>query len=448
MRLSPSIGRRKFLERAGLGVALGAVGAKAAPLNASPLVPQAQVRYDFDEIYDRVGTDSTKWDAAIAAFGEQIEVGMGIADMDFRAAPCITRAVAERCTHENWGYLTMPPSVVEAIVAWERGRHGVEVDPRSVTLHNGVHAALISGYHAFVPPGSRVLMTTPIYNGFYGSQGFARVVAEDSPMILENGRYSIDWDDFETRVGRCNVFLLCNPQNPTGNCWSEEDLLRMGRICLERRVIVFADEIHSDLVPAGSRHTAFASLPDREVVDNSITFRAVSKTFNLPALKIAWYYSTNPNLLQRIRSHTRSELATLAVVAARAGLEEGHDWLDQVNVYIAGNQDLTESYVRANVPLVSYRKADATYLAWIDVSALAERIGAEATAAAETARSTSRVTPEIVVQRWLAEHARIALSPGHSFGTGGAGHMRMNIATARPLLRRALENLAEATAAV
>jgi cystathionine beta-lyase len=446
MSPSTSIGRRKFLERAGLGMAMGAVAARPGPLGA--FVPQSQVRYDFDEIYDRVGTDSTKWDAAMAAFGEQIEVGMGIADMDFRAAPCITRAVAERCEHENWGYLTMPPSFVQAIVAWERDRHGVEVDPANVTLHNGVHAALISGYHAFVPPGSRVLMTTPIYNGFYGSQGFARVIAEDSPMILEDGRYSVDWDDFETRVGRCDVFLLCNPQNPTGNCWSQEDLLRMGRICLEHRVVVFADEIHSDLVPSGSRHTAFSSLPDRDVVGNSITFRAVSKTFNLPALKIAWYYSSNPDLLQRIRAHTRSELATLAVVATRAGLEEGHDWLDQANAYIAENQQLTESYIRESVSLVSYRKADATYLAWLDVGALSERIGAGDTAAAETARSTARVTPEIVVQRWLAQHARIALSPGHSFGTGGAGHMRMNIATARPLLRRALENLAEATAAL
>jgi cystathionine beta-lyase len=222
----------------------------------------------------------------------------------------------------------------------------------------------------------------------------------------------------------------------------------MGRICLERRVIVFADEIHSDLVPPGSTHTAFATLPDREVVDNSITFRAVSKTFSLAGLKVAWYYSTNPDLLERIRAHSRSELATLAVVATRAGLEEGHDWVDQVNVYIAGNHELTESYIRENVPLVRYRKADATYLAWLDVSALAERIGASETAAAEADRSTVRVTPEIVMQRWLAQHARIALNPGHSFGTGGAGHMRMNIAIARPLLRRALENLAEATTAL
>jgi cystathionine beta-lyase len=448
MRQGMAMGRRRFLESAGASALLGAIGARS-PLPGSGPEPSVQVApsdFDFDEVYDRSGTHSTKWDGARRTFGRQVEVGMGIADMDFRAAPCITRALAERCAHENWGYIDIPDSLTDAIVSWERRWHGVEVDPESLTLHAGVHSALISGYHAFVPPGARVLMTTPIYNGFYGSQRFARVVAEESPMLVEEGRYAIDWEDFERRVGRCNVFLLCNPQNPTGNCWSAEDLLRMGRICLERRVIVFSDEIHSDLVTPGARHTPFASLPDREVVDNSITFRAVSKTFNLPGLKLAWYYSTNPHLLSRIRAHTRAEIGTLAVVATEAGLREGRPWLEALIPYLAENHALTERYLAEHVPLVKYRRAQATYLAWLDVSALAERIGAQRIAAQETSRSTAVVAPEQVVQRWLAEHARIALSPGHTFGAGGAGHMRMNIATPRALLRRALDNLAEAAA--
>jgi cystathionine beta-lyase len=448
MPAGTGIGRRKFLESAGITALLGAVGART-PLSASRPERGEQVApgvFDFDEVYDRVGTHSTKWDGARATFGPQIEVGMGIADMDFRAAPCITRALAERSAHENWGYLDIPESFTDAIVAWERTRHGVEIDPATVTRHAGVHSALISGYHAFVPPGSRVLMTTPIYNGFYGSQRFARVVAEESPMHLQDGRYAIDWEDFERRVSRCNVFLLCNPQNPTGNCWSAEDLLRLGEICLEHRVIVFADEIHCDLVPPGSRFTPFASLPNRDVVDNSITFRAVSKTFNLPGLKVAWYYSRNSDLLARIRAHTRADLGTLAIVATQAGLTEGHDWVDQLLPYLGENQALTERYIADNVPLVKYRKADGTYLAWLDVGGLAERIGARRIATEETSRSRAVVAPEQVVQRWLAEHAHIALTPGHSFGVGGADHMRMNVATPRPLLRRALENLAEAAA--
>ncbi len=448
MRASTGIGRRNFLRGAGVTALFGAIGAKT-PLGASELRRLTQLApgdFDFDEVFDRVGTDSTKWDAAIQQFGPQIEVGMGIADMDFRAPPCITRAVAERCLHENWGYLDMPDSFVDAIVAWERTRHGVEIDPANVTLHSGVHSALISGYHAFVPPGAPVLMTTPIYNGFFGSQRFARVVAEESPMIHDNGRYSIDWDDFERRIGRTNVFLLCNPQNPTGNCWSREDLMRLGEICLERRVIVFSDEIHCDLVPPGAQHTPFASLPNRAVVDNSITFRAVSKTFNLPGLKVAWYHSTNPDLLARIRAHTRAEIGTLAMVATRAGLQEGQAWVDALLPYLGENHAVVERYLADNVPLVKYRKAEGTYLAWLDVRGLAERIDAKRIAAEETSRGQAVVAPEQVVQRWLAEHARIAVSPGHTFGVGGADHMRMNLATRRALVMRAVENLAEATA--
>jgi len=209
-------------------------------------------------------------------------------------------------------------------------------------------------------------------------------------------------------------------------------------------VIVFADEIHCDLVPPGSRYTPFASLPDREVVDNSITFKAVSKTFNLPALKVAWYFSTNPDLLERIRANTRADLATLAIIATQAALEEGDDWLDQLLPYLGENHAFTERYLQDNVPLVSYRAAQGTYLAWLDVRELVERIGARETAERESSSSSAVVSPEQVVQRWLAEHARIALNPGHSFGAGGAGHMRMNIGTSRVTLARALENLAEA----
>ncbi len=442
--------RRSFLKTAGAAAALGALGARNAFASEGMhfAAPSPTDPYDFDEPYSRLGTHSTKWDGAVADFGEQIEVGMGIADMDFRAPTCITRAIAERCEHENWGYIRIPDSFNQAVADWEMRRHGLEVDPATITRNNGVHPGLISGYHAFVPPGGRVLMTTPVYSGFYGSQRFARVVAEESPMHYVDGRYSIDWDDFERRVSRCNVFLLCNPQNPTGNCWSAEDMLRMGQICLEHRVIVFSDEIHCDLVPPGSQYIPFASLPDQDVVNNSITFKAVSKTFNLPGLKMAWYYSTNPDLLERIRSHTRSDLATLAVVATQAGLEEGDEWLDQLLPYLGENHRFAEAYIEENIPTMKYRAAEGTYLAWLDVNDVIEAIGAKEAAARHNESSSSERTPAQMVQRWLAEHAGVALNPGSSFGVGGEGHMRMNLATQRATLETALERMADALSRV
>ncbi len=438
--------RRAFLRSAGGTAVLGAVGVKPA-LAADVLegLPASGPQvFDFDEVYDRVGTDSTKWDGAIATYGQGIEVGMGIADMDFRTAPCITRALAERCEHQNWGYLRRPDKYFEAIADWNRRRYGLKIDPGTLQWTAGVHPAIIAGLRTFAPPGTKVLMTTPTYNGFYSDLRYTQTVAEDCEMRLVDGRYTVDFDEFEVRAARANVFMLCNPQNPTGNCWSPEDLTRMGEICLRHKVIVFADEIHCDFVMKGQTYTPFASLPDRDIVDNSITFKAASKTFSLAAIKVAWYFSTNPDLLQRIKTNSRADVTTLGLVANHAGMTEGEPWLDQCRAYIDGNHDLVESYVQDRIPLMKYKKAQGTYLAWLDVSQVVDKIHAKEIAAKESVSSVNPVSPELVVQRWLAENARVYLNPGSTFGTGGAGHMRMNIATSRRMLEHALDNIAAA----
>ena len=439
---------RAFLKSAGVTAVASAVGAKSAsatPATNVPYTPLSQT-YDFDEVYDRVGTNCSKWDNAIAAFGDDIEVAMGIADMDFRAAPCVTRALAERGTHENWGYLRRPESYRQAILDWNKRRYDLEIDRNTLVWCTGVHAGIIAALQTFAPPGSRVLLTTPAYNGFYSDLRFTRTVPEDSPMTLVDGHYSIDFDDFELRARRANAFILCNPQNPTGNAWSAQDLTRMGEICLEHRVVMLVDEIHCDFIRSEENYVPFASLPDREIVDNSITFKSASKSFSLSGLKVAWYFSTNRDYLERVRANTRGSLNTLGLVASHAALTEGDDWLDELRLYIDGNHDFAEAYIRENIPLVKYTKAQGTYLAWLDVSEVIEGIGAERTAAEERASSGTQVTAEGVVQRWLAENARVYLNSGTSYGTGGAGHMRMNLATSRRLVERALENMASALA--
>ena len=446
MARTVGVDRRTFLRTAGATALLGAAGAEpvAAASTAFDFAQEAQ-GFDFDEVYDRVGTDCSKWDGPIARFGPDIEAGMGIADQDFRAAPCITRALAERCAHENWGYLRIPDSYVQAIVDWNKRRYDLEIDPESIELTTGVHAALIAAIRTFAPPGGTVLMATPIYSGFYSDLRFTRTIPDDSPMDLVNGRYEIDFDDFERRARRASVCIFCNPQNPTGNAWSPEEMTHVGEICLRHRVVVLADEIHCDFITSGNSYTPFASLPDRDIVDNSLTFKAASKSFSLSAMKAAWYFSTNPDYLARVRSNTHTELNTLGMVANRAALTEGDEWLDQLIPYIDANQAFAATYIADNIPLVDYTKAQGTYLAWLDVSGVMEGIGAEEEAARLREETGGSATPESVVQRWLAENAGIFLSPGSSYGTGGAGRMRMNLATPRSVLARALENVAEAT---
>lgn len=442
-----ALNRRRFLQRAGLTAAWGAVGAPA-PAFATGAGSQgpASTKYDFDTIYNRFGTESVKFDRAVRLYGKgNIEVGMGIADMDFRAAPVITRALKERLEHENWGYLDNQRMIVDSIVAWNKKRYGVDIKPEQLVISAGVHPALISAMDTFCPRGSKVLMTTPVYNGFYSDLRYLGLIAEESPLKLVNGRYSIDFEDFERRISHeTNAFLLCNPQNPTGNVWSPEDLTRLGEICLRRRVVVLSDEIHCDFVNKGHKYTPFASLPNKAIVDNSITFKAASKSFGLAAHKVAWFHSTNDDYMARVKANHWVDLNTLGLIANQAAYTGGEDWLDQCVCYIDDTHTLVEQYIKAKIPAIKWVKPEGTYLAWLDVTEVAERIRARAEAEAATKAEGQPVTPETIVERYFVKHAKVQLNQGASYGLGGANHMRMNIATSRRLVERALDNMANA----
>lgn len=450
MSQSSGLNRRTFLRSAGLTAVAGAVGggpslaaaATAAATGAEPM----NGKYDFDTPYNRFGTDSVKYDQQVRVYGkEHIQVGMGIADMDFKAAPCIGRALAKRCEHENWGYLDTPKSYLEAIANWNKRRYGLTIDPETIVLTTGVHPGLIAALRTFSPPGSKVLLMTPTYNGFYGDLRYTGTLPEDSPMKLVNGRYSIDFDDLERRISHeTNTLILCNPQNPTGNCWSPEDLMRVGEMCLRRRVVVLSDEIHCDFVTKGNKYTPFASLPNKDVVNNSLTFKAASKSFSLAAMKHAWFFSTNPDYLARVKAFNRADLSTLGMVANNAVLNEGEDWLDQLLPYIDGNHEFVEAYVKTNMPAVKCVKPQGTYLMWLDVTQVADRIGAKQKAMEASKAEGKPIAPEQIVERWFVENAKVQLNPGSTYGTGGANHMRMNLATSRKTIQIALDNMSSA----
>jgi cystathionine beta-lyase len=264
-----------------------------------------------------------------------------------------------------------------------------------------------------------------------------------------NGRYSIDFEDLERRISRdTNSMILCNPQNPTGNCWTREDLTRVGEICLRRRVVVLADEIHCDFVNKGQKYTPFSTLENRDIVNNSITFKAASKSFGLAAMKCAWYFTTNPDYFAAVRANNRADLSTLGMVANKAAYAGGEDWLDQLVSYIDGNHDYVQSFIPTNMPLVKVgAKAQGTYLVWLDVTGLAEKIGAKEMAAEANKNrgaSAGTVTSDDMVERWLVEKAKVQLVAGRAFGLGGDNHMRMNIATSRKTLELALNKMAQA----
>jgi len=394
-------------------------------------------QFDFDTPYNRFGSDSVKWDAQERRFGKgSIVAGMGISDMDFRTAPVITRALGARLQHENWGYLEMPQSFTQAIIDYNRRRYGIDIHPERMLLSTGVHPSIVSALRAFSPAGSKVLTFSPTYDGFFGDIAAANCVVEHCPLKQVNGRYEVDLEVLDRHITRfTNSLILCNPNNPTGNVWTPAELTAIGELCTRRRVVVLVDEIHCDFIHSGHKYTPYVTLPNRDIVMNSVTFKSASKSFSLSAMKCGWMYSENADYLARIAATGHSgDINTLGVVAARAALSEGEPWLNQLVPYIEGNHEFVEKFVRDNIPLFRYQKPGGTYLAWLDVGPALDRLGAP----------QGKATPTANLQNLLARKAKVLINPGINYGPGGERRMRMNIATSRKTLEIALTNIAEA----
>ncbi len=453
------LNRRSFLRNAGLTAVVGAVGTRTSLAGgiADAAAEPMNGKYDFDTPYNRLGTDSVKWDQQVRTLGmDHIVAGMGIADMDFRCAPAITKALQDRIAHENWGYLDMPKTFAEGVLAWNKKRYGVDINPDLLGFAIGVHPGIIAALRTVSPPGSKVLLMTPIYNGFYWDLTATNTKPEESVMKFSSGKFSIDFEDLERRMtSETKSLILCNPHNPTGNCWTREDLTTLGAMCLKRKVVVLADEIHCDFVSKGQKYVPFSTLENRDIVNNSITFKAASKSFGLAAMKCAWFFTTNRDYFTGVMANftgamasNRADLNTLGMLASKAAYSGGEAWLNQCVEYIDGNHDFVHSYIKASMPLVKVgAKPEGTYLTWLDVTQVAERIGAKQMAAEANKKQgegMGAVTPEQMVQLWFAKNAFVALNPGHTFGPGGANHMRMNIATSRKTLEAALTSMSGA----
>ena len=466
-KMKPS--RREFFARTGQGAGVLALSPLLASI-ASPGYAAGNGRIDFDTPFNRVGTDSVHWDMPIRTENmSHIVAALGIADMDFRVAPAITAELRKRLSLENWGYLDMgspnPKAFVKGILDWNRKRYGITVaNEGNLAITTGVHSGIIATMRAYSPPGSKVLMATPIYNGFYSDLKATKTVANESLMKTVNGSWEIDWADFEKKAAMpdTKVSILCNPQNPVGRVWTREELTRYGEICLRHNVLVLSDEIHCDFINKGQKFVPFSTLPNKAIVDNSISYMSASKSFSLAGMKVAWFFSTNPEVFKATAFYNRTDLNTLGMYASKAAYQGGEGWLNQCVDYIDGNHVFANEYIKANIPMIKVgNKPEGTYLTWLDVTAVADKIGARKMAddANQQARDAAMkagtdysgrqsletvrtFTPEDMIQKWMAKNAFVYLNDGSSYGLGGANHMRMNLATSRRTLKAALDSMA------
>ena len=381
------------------------------------------MKYDFDEIVNRRGTNSVKWDEA----KEEGVIPMWVADMDFKAAPCILEALKKRVDHGVFGYTMVPDSYYESIISWFERRHQWYIERDWIIYTSGVVPAISAIIKALTEPGDKVLVQTPVYNCFFSSIRNNGCTIAENALVRKGNSYEIDFDDFERQAAdeKTKVFLLCNPHNPAGRVWKPEELSRMNDICLRHGVKVIADESQCELVMPGHVFTPFAAV-SKACQDNCITTNSPTKSFNIAGLQIANIITNNAEDRQKIdRTININEVCDVnpfGVIALQAAYNEGEDWIDQLNVYLWENYQALKTFFKDNLPQLEVIDLEGTYLVWVNV------------------RATGMTGNELTDK--LLKEGKVFVNRGTMYGeTTGEDYIRINIAMPRSLMLEGLKRM-------
>lgn len=385
------------------------------------------MKYSFDEVIDRTGTAAVKIDGMKEVWGRTDLLPLWVADMDFATPPFILDAIRRRCEHPILGYTEKPESYYQAIIGWVKRRYGMEVSKEQLNYVPGIVAGLGMALNCFTAPGDKVMIMPPVYHPFaWLVQRNGRRLVE-CPLKLENGTYRMDLDLFRRSIKGVRVLILCNPHNPGGVVWTKEELETLADVCAEDNVIVFSDEIHADLTLPPHRHVPFAMISEH-ARNNSVTFMAPSKAFNMPGMAASHTVIYNEGLRKRFVSYLDAgELDmghVLAYPAVEAAYTQGDEWLEQCLAYVQANIDYVEAYLQENLPAIQAMRPQASYLVWLDCRKL-------------------ELSQEALVD-FFVSGARLALNDGAMFGKEGEGFMRMNVGCPRSILEQAMKQLKEA----
>lgn len=386
-------------------------------------------KYDLDEIIDRRGTSCLKYDFAMQNKGRDDLLPLWVADMDFKVPDEITEALHARLDHAIYGYTDPDQAYYDAINAWFSKHHGYTVEPEWVTVGCGVVFGLATAVKAFTEAGDAVIIQQPVYYPF-------REVIEDNGRVFinnqlryENGRYTIDYEDFEGKIAEHNVrlFILCNPHNPVGRVWAREELERLGDICLRYGVTIMSDEIHCDFNYPGFHTTSFLTLGEK-YRGSLIVFTSPSKTFNVAGFQPANVIIPDPSLRAKYRQANRaagySEGNIMGMEAVKACYTRGDAWHAAVMEYLTANKDFMREFVEKNFPKAHFVEPEGTYLTWVDFSGYG--------------------FTDDELEHIMVDEAHLWLDCGKIFGPETAQFERFNIACPRSVLEKALTQLKNA----
>lgn len=379
------------------------------------------MKYDFDSVNNRVGTNSVKWDI------HPDVIPLWVADMDFQVLPEIKEALSRRVEQGIFGYTEVPESYYEAIINWFDRRHHWHIDRSWILYTSGVIPATAAALKAFTLPGEKVLIQTPVYNCFFSSIANCGCEPVENELVREGNTYRIDFADFEKKCAdpKTTVFLLCNPHNPAGRVWTKDELERMNEICMRHDVKVISDEIHCELIMPGYTFVPFASISEA-CADNSEILNSPTKNFNIAGLQIANIICKNREWLRRIdravNINETCDVNPFGVIALQEAYNKGAEWIDELNTYLYDNYKALKDFFHEELPKLEVLKLEGTYLVWVDITAL-------------------EFTSDEVADKLLKE-AKVWVNSGTMYGRkAGQGYLRINIATPRATLMEGLKRM-------
>ena len=376
------------------------------------------MKYDFDQVVDRKGTDSIKWQR----YGKEV-IPLWVADMDFVSPEPIVKALHERVDHRVFGYAGPGEELLRVIQERLKRLYQWDVLAEHIIFIPGVVTGLNLAFQLFADPGDGVLVQPPVYSHFITDPVIRGRKLIDPPLIKKEDTYEIDFDAFENTITtRTRIYVLCNPHNPVGRVFRTDELERLADICIRHNILICSDEIHCDLLYPDHQHIPIGTLGN-EVADRTITLMAPSKTFNLAGLKCSFAIITNPLLREawvRGSEGLIPHVNIMGLTAALAGFKDGQDWLDQCLSYLRGNRDFLVEYVREKLPSIKMTNMEGTYLAWLDCR-----------------QSGIPGNPF----HFFLKKGKVALNDGAECGKGGEGFVRLNFACPRKTLIEALERM-------
>ncbi|KOP64730.1 aminotransferase class I/II [Bacillus sp. FJAT-18019] len=383
--------------------------------------------YNFDKVISRYGTNSAKWDGMALSMGSDM-IALSVADMDLPAPPMVVEKIAEVARHGIYGYTDPFPPYYQAVRNWLDKAYDWQVEQDWIVFCPRIVQAVSVIIQKFTAPGDKILVHTPVYQPVAKAVTINDRVLLESPLKLVNGRYEIDFEDMEQRMQEgVQIVLLISPHNPVGRVWTRDELERMANLCIRYDALIVSDDIHADFIHEGHEHTIIAKLSE-EIANRSIICTSPGKTFNLASLEIANIIIPNETLrdqfklgLQQAGIHNPTFFSIPALEAAYTSCDE---WLTELRAYLKDNIAFARTFIADHMPELEVIEPEGTYLLWVNCMAVSSK--------------------EEDLMEWIQNKARVSVSFGSSFGPGGEGYIRVNVAAPRSVLQEGLERLAAA----